>query len=293
MRNHSPELILDARAYLGEGPAWDAVSGRLYWVDIVAGSLHSFQPETGLDQVFDLGQMLGCAAPARDGGLVLGLKDGLAVWEPVSGVLTYLARPETHLPGNRFNDGKCAPDGRFLVGSMDDAEIEASGALYSLAADGTLKTLVSGVRISNGLTWSPDYKTLYYIDTPTRQVAGYDYELVSGEIANPRVCVTVPEALGWPDGMTSDASGRLWVAMWGGAALTVWDPVSGALMEKIDMPAKNVTSCAFGGAQLDELYVTTARKGLSAAELSAYPATGGLFRIRTGQTGMPTFVFGG
>jgi sugar lactone lactonase YvrE len=151
---------------------------------------------------------------------------------------------------------------------------------------------LSGVRISNGLAWSPDYRTLYYIDTPTRQVMAYDYDLLSGEIANPRLAVSVPAGLGWPDGMTSDAGGRLWVAMWGGAALTVWDPASGALLERIELPAKNVTACAFGGPNLDELYITTARKGLDAAELSAYPLTGGLFRIRTAQTGMPTFVFG-
>jgi len=155
-----------------------------------------------------------------------------------------------------------------------------------------LKTLLSGARISNGLAWSPDYKTLYFIDTPTRQVLAYDYDLQSGDIANPRLAVSIPAALGWPDGMTSDASGRLWVALWGGAALTVWDPARGALLEKIELPAKNVTSCAFGGADGSQLYVTSARKGLDAADLSAYPSSGNLFRIQTDQVGLPTFVFG-
>lgn len=292
MKPSTPELILDARAFLGEGPAWDAAAGRLSWVDILAGDLHIFQPESGADQVIPLGQPLGCAAPAGKGRFIVGVKEGLALVEPGSAELTFLARPELHLPGNRFNDGKCGPDGRFLAGSMDNAEVDATGSLYSLSPGGALKTLLGGVRISNGLAWSPDYKTLYYIDTPTRQVMAYDYDLSSGEIANPRVAVSVPDGMGWPDGMTSDASGRLWVAMWGGAALTVWDPASGALLEKIAMPAKNVTACAFGGAQLDELYVTSARKGLDAADLQAYPATGGLFRIRTGLAGLPTFVFG-
>ena len=292
MKLSTPELILDARAFLGEGPAWDAAQGRLTWVDIVAGHLHIFQPESGADRVIGLGQALGCAAPARDGKLILGLKEGLALLDPSSEELTYLARPESHLPGNRINDGKCGPDGRFLVGSMDNAEVEASGSLYSLSPDGALKTLLGGLRISNGLAWSPDHTTLYFIDTPTRQVLAYDYDLGSGDIANPRVAVNVPAALGWPDGMTSDAGGRLWVALWGGAALTVWDPANGALLEKIELPAKNITSCAFGGAQLDELYVSSARKGLDAADLSAYPASGGLFRMRAGQTGLPTFVFG-
>jgi sugar lactone lactonase YvrE len=292
MKLATPELLLDARAFLGEGPAWDFANQRLYWLDIFAGHLHIYHPTDGADQVIPLGQPVGCAAPARNGQLILGLKQGLALLEPASAALTFLAQPESHLPGNRFNDGKCAPNGHFLAGSMDNAELEASGSLYSLNPDGTLKTLLSGVSISNGLAWSPDHKTLYYIDTPTRQVVAYDYDLGSGAIANPRAVITVPAALGWPDGMTSDASGRLWVALWGGAALTVWDPSTGALLEKIPMPAKNITSCVFGGAQLDELYVTSALKGLDESELRAYPANGGLFRIRTGQTGMPTFVFG-
>ena len=292
MKLLTPELILDARTFLGEGPAWDSANRRLYWVDIFAGHLHIFHPENSSDQIIPLGQPIGCAAPAREGRLILGLQEGLALLEPASAKLTFLARPESHLPGNRFNDGKCAPDGRFLAGSMDNAEVEASGSLYSLDQNGSFQTLLGSLRISNGLTWSPDYKTLYYIDTPTRQVQAYDYDLRTGAIANPRPVATVPAALGWPDGMTSDASGRLWVALWGGAALTVWDPANGALLESIPMPAKNITSCVFGGNRLNELYVTSARKGLDAAELNAYPASGGLFRIRTSQTGLPTFVFG-
>ena len=196
------------------------------------------------------------------------------------------------MPGNRFNDGKCGPDGRFLAGTMDNAEAEASGSLYSLSPNGSLKTLLTGLRISNGLAWSPDHKTLYHIDTPTHMVMAYDYDLRSGRIANPRVAVKIPAKMGWPDGMTSDYDGHLWVALWGGAALTVWNPADGALVEKIAIPAKNVTSCVFGGREQNELYITSARKGLSDADLSAYPASGGLFRIQTNVTGTPTFVFG-
>jgi sugar lactone lactonase YvrE len=301
-----PELLLDARAFLGEGPAWDSVRQRLYWVDIFPGLLHIFNPKDNLDEIIDVGQPLGCVAPAMGGNLILGLKSGLAILdlsplpkgegpgprtEPVE-VVRLLASPESGLPGNRFNDGKCGPDGRFLAGTMDNAEVNATGSLYSLSPDGSLKTLLRGVRISNGLAWSPDNKTFYYIDTPTHQVMAYDYDLHSGRIANPRVAVTVPEKMGWPDGMTSDYEGRLWVALWGGAALTVWNPANGALVEKLALPAKNVTSCVFGGQGQDELYLTTARKGLSEADLTAYPATGGLFRIQTNVTGMPTFVFG-
>ncbi len=147
-----------------------------------------------------------------------------------------LLNPEPHLPGNRFNDGKCDPAGRFLAGSMDNAEVEATGSLYSLDPDGSLKTLITGTRISNGLTWSPDYRTFYFIDTPTRTVMAYDYDLATGDIANPRPAISVPPELGWPDGMTSDSEGMLWVAMWGGAKLTRWDPATGHLLAADPLP---------------------------------------------------------
>jgi sugar lactone lactonase YvrE len=176
---------------------------------------------------------------------------------------------------------------------MDDAEKEASGSLYSYSNTGTLKTLLTGTRISNGLTWSPNYQTFYHIDTPTRQVTAYDYDLASGEIANPRLAVNIPPRLGWPDGMTSDMEGMLWVAMWGGEKLTRWNPATGDLLEAIAFPALNVTSCVFGGPNMTDLYITSARKGLNAEQLAKYPLSGGLFRIRTKVRGMQSFVFGG
>jgi sugar lactone lactonase YvrE len=288
-----PELVLDARTDLGEGPAWEARSGCLYWVDIHAGHLHIFHPQDGADRLIDVGEYIGCAVPRRSGGLVLGLRSGFATLDISTEKLTHLLNPEPHLPGNRFNDGKCDPAGRFLAGSMDNAEVEASGSLYSLSPDGSVKTLLTGIRISNGLTWSPDQHTFYYIDTPTLTVMAYDYDLASGEIANPRLAISVPPELGWPDGMTSDAEGMLWVAMWGGAKLTRWDPATGLLLSQIPFPALNVSSCAFDGPHLTDLYVTSARKGMTQDQLAQYPLSGGLFRIRTDIQGMPTFEYAG
>jgi sugar lactone lactonase YvrE len=287
-----PELIFAAKAALGEGPAWDARTDTLYWLDIKSHAVHIFDPKTGVDKSIDVGEQVGCAAPTRNGNLILGLKTGLAALDLSTAKLDFFARPEAHLPGNRFNDGKCDPAGRFLLGSMDDAEAEASGAFYSVDRDYRVRKLFEGVRISNGIAWSPDYKTLYYIDTPTRNVMAYDYDLERGDINNPRRAVTIPDGVGWPDGMTSDAEGNLWIALWGGAALTCWEPATGSLIRKIDIPALNVTSCVFGGAGLRTLYVTSARKGMSAEQLAQYPLTGGLFKIETQTQGLPTFVFG-
>jgi sugar lactone lactonase YvrE len=302
----SPELLLDAQADLGEGPAWDAHIGCLYWVDIRAGHLHIFNPKDGSDRLIEVGDFLGCAAPRRSGGLVLASRHAfVTIDSPLSKCAEFgeesgmgstprlISNPEPNLPGNRFNDGKCDPAGRFLAGSMDDAEIEASGSLYSLDPDGSVKSLITGTRISNGLTWSPDYHTFYFIDTPTRTVMAYDYDLATGEIADPRPAVSVPSALGWPDGMTSDSAGMLWVAIWGGARLTRWNPFTGDLLAQIPFPALNVSSCAFGGPNLTDLYVTSARKGMDAHQLAQYPLSGGLFHLRTDIRGLPTFEFGG
>jgi sugar lactone lactonase YvrE len=293
MNPPTPELVLDAKAQLGEGPCWEAEAHTLYWVDIHAGEVHAYSPKTNIDRVIRVDEPVGCIAPRKSGGLILARKSGFATLDLDTGRLVSLVSPEPHQPGNRFNDGKCDPAGRFIAGTMDNAEKETSGSLYSLSADGTVKTLLTGIRISNGLAWNPDYHTLYYIDTPTRLVMAYEYDLGTGNISQPQEAVHIPAEMGWPDGMTSDMEGNLWIAMWGGAKITKWNPLTGRLLQVVPLPALNVTSCAFGGEGLTDLYITSARKGMSKEQLVQYPLTGGLFRFQTDVKGMPTFIFKG
>lgn len=296
------ELLHDAKATLGEGPVWDAHTGTLYWLDILNKRVHA-----NADILVELDEFIGCLAPRKSGGLILALTScpkGSGASRAVEGRFsfwtcetdpvrtTFLSALTGEPEDNRFNDGKCDPRGRFLAGTMDMSEKDPHGSLYSFDGKSVLK-LLDGVTISNGLTWSPDYKTFYYIDTPTRTVRAFDYDLETGAIASPREAVRVPESLGWPDGMTSDLQGNLWIAMWGGAQVTKWDPASGQLLERIPVPAKNVSSCVFGGGDMNELFITSARKGLDEAVLSRYPLTGGVFRLETRVEGMPAFEFAG
>ncbi len=284
------ELILEARAALGEGPAWHRA--RLYWVDILARQVHCFRPDSGQDDAIQFDDPVGCLAPSRDGGLVVALRASVGTLGFPAAKWTPLASLADEPPTNRFNDGKCDPAGRFIAGTMDMAEKAASGSLYSFRADGSATRLLSGICISNGLAWSPDHRTLYYIDTPTRMVMAYPYDLDTGRLGDGKPLIHVPPALGWPDGMTSDREGNLWIALWGGSAVSQWT-ADGKLAQTIPVPARNVTSCVFGGEALDELYITSVRTGLSPRELDEYPLSGGLFRAKTQTEGMPTFEFAG
>jgi sugar lactone lactonase YvrE len=279
------ELLFDAKATLGEGPAWDAKTQSLYWVDILQKKIYR-----GKDCLAELDSFIGCLAPSSNGILTLGLHRAISSLQVDSGIVKNLTSIDSEPVTNRINDGKCDPAGRFLFGTMDMNEKDASGSLYSF--DGKQVTrLLDNIRISNGLAWSPDHKTFYYIDTPTREVKAFDYDVSTGKIANPRAVIHVPESLGWPDGMTSDTQGNLWIAMWGGAQITQWNPNTGKLSEQIPVPALQTSCPVFGGKDMNELYITSARVGMSEADLNKYPLSGGLFKVTTNVEGMRTFEF--
>lgn len=278
------ELLLDAKAALGEGPAWDEKTQTLYWVDILQRRIYA-----GRELLAELDDFIGCLAPRRNGHLILGKRASFVDFDldrSRQTVLYTLGESAT----NRVNDGKCDPAGRFIAGTMDMNEKDPTGSVYSFDGKST-QTLFRDVTISNGMAWSPDCKTFYYIDTPTCEVRAYDYDVKTGEIANRRTAFKVPNSLGWADGMTSDVSGNLWIAMWGGAQVTKWNPNTGQLLEQIPMPVLQPSSCVFGGKDRNELYITSARKNMSEADLQKYPLSGGLFRAATKVEGMPTFEF--
>ena len=287
------ELVLDAQATLGEGAVWHRRTARLYWVDIEQGEIHAFDPRTGVDEVHRVGHRVSAVVPRRRGGLMLALDVGFARFDPASGDLTLLGDPEADRPGNRFNDGKCDPLGRFWAGTISLARQQGTAALYCLDAKEQLRRMLSGLTNSNGIAFSPDASTMYHIDTPTLQVCAFDYRAETGEIGNRRVVVDVPIELGKPDGMTIDTEGMLWVALFRGGCVTRWDPRDGSLLATIRVPATQVSSCAFGGSKLDTLYITTARVGLSAEQLAEQPHAGGLFAARPGVWGMEAFEYAG
>lgn len=283
---YKAELVLDAKATLGEGPHWDHLENRLYWVDIIGKKLHTFDPVTNENRTLQFDHYIGAAVPGKPGQLILAMQNGIYRYEIESKLLTLIADPESDKPNNRFNDGKCDPTGRFYVGTMDLNGKKGSGALYRLDRDGQLSKMLSSVTISNGLAWSPDGNELYFIDTPTGEVAIYHYNQQSGDLIYKQPAVKIPQEMGSPDGMTIDQEGMIWVAHWGGSRVTRWDPQLGNQLDEVIVPAKNVTSCAFGGENLDELYITTARQGMNDDELLKFPQSGGLFKVKTGVQGV-------
>lgn len=287
------ELVLDAQAVLGEGPLWHAPSQRLYWVDINRHEVHVFNPADGSDRAIDVGQKVGTVVARRSGGLILALHHGLATLDLETEQVDILCDPEADLPDNRFNDGKCDPAGRFWAGTMSLTRTPRAANLWRLDPDFSVHCMLDGVTTSNGIVWSLDRRTMYYIDTPTREVAAFDYEVETGHIANRRTVVHFPEGAGSPDGMAIDARGMLWIAHFRGGQVSCWDSRDGTMLRTIDIPVSKVTACAFGGPNLDELYITTARVDLTEEELSDQPHAGGLFRVRPGVPGVESFEFAG
>jgi len=288
----TPEIAVPSEATLGEGVNWDADRQCLYWVDIAEKELHVYDPATDSDRRIDVGQYVGAAVPAAAGDLLLAMHHGFFRLDLETEALTPVCDPEADQPDNRFNDGKCDPAGRFWGGTMQLDGQGLTGALYRVDQDLSVHKQFDGVGVSNGLAWSPDQTTMYYIDTVTCEVAAFDYDFATGAIANRRAVVTFGSGTGHPDGMTIDEEGMLWVCFFGGGRIARCNPGTGDEIDEIRLPVSNVTNCVFGGPGLDTLYVSTARLTLSEARLAEQPQAGSVFRVRPGVCGLPPVPFG-
>jgi len=285
------ELVADAHAIVGEGPVWDAFTGLLVWVDIEGKRIHEFDPDTGVDREIEVPQYPGAVVRRASGGYMAAVTNGFASVDR-DGRFELVVPVEADLSENRMNDGKCDPQGRFWAGTTRMTHDAPIGVLHRLDADLSLHPMVDELWVSNGLDWTFDERHMYFIDSFAGSVDLFDFDAATGDIANRRPLIDVPESWGTPDGMTLDAEGFLWVAFWGSSRVRRFDP-EGRLDREITLPVTQVTSCAFGGPDLRDLYITSGARGLDAEALEREPHAGGLFRARPGVQGRPAFEFRG
>lgn len=282
------ELVLDARTETGEGPCWDEEKQILYFVDITQGRLHTYHAQTGAHTSVELGEPIGMVVPHAEGGLVAALQHGFYRVDPDTGDRSVIAMLDDRSPDMRFNDGKCDADGRLFAGTMAMDARPGAGALYRLDGDGSVHVILTGVSISNGIAWSGDGGTVYFIDSPTLTVRAYPYDRESGTFGEGHVVARIPDGEGVPDGMCIDREGMLWVAQWGGYRVSRFDPSTGERLGWVRVPVARASSCAFGGPDLDMLYITTASRDMDKEERRMQPHAGGLFVVRPGVTGHAT-----
>ena len=247
------EPVGNVRCQWGEGPVW--WQEALYFVDIEGHRVHRFDPADGSEKSWNVGQRVGTVVPRESGGLVIAGDHGLLFLDEETGHLTAIADPEADKPDNRFNDGKCSPDGRFFAGTISLVKKTGDARLYRLDPNLTLHEAFGPVTNSNGIAWSVDGKTVYYIDTPRKEVLAFDYE--DGHLRNLRSVVSTAHLAASPDGMTLDAEGNLWIAFCHGGCVVSFDPATGEELRRIELPCLETTACTFGGPDLADLYVTT------------------------------------
>lgn len=279
------EQVTGPVAYHGEGPVWSSSWGGLRWVDMLAGDVLTLEEDGSVDRRH-VDAIAAVVRPRREGGAILAIERGFA-FEKTDGSLTRLGDLWS---GDevRMNEGGCDPDGRFYSGSMAYDKRPGAGSLYRIDPDLEVSVVLDGLTISNGLEWSPDGSIAYHVDTPTHQISVFDYDPELG-LTGRRVFVEIPAERGGPDGLTVDSEGGVWVALFGGGAVHRYTP-GGALDQIVELQARQVTACTFGGPDLDELFITTSRENL---EPDDDPLAGALFRAEVGVRGLPVHSFAG
>jgi len=282
----TPTCVLDARASLGECPVWSVDEQVLYWVDINEPALHRFDPRTRQDTALPMPSSIGSFALRASGGFVVALRDGIHEADARGTLGRRLAAAPYDTANHRFNDGRCDRQGRFLVGTMNEPRDASTGALYRLGAGGRLDVLVPDVMISNGLAFSPDGRTMYHADTADRSVQRYDYDTATGALSQRRDFARWTGPTDRPDGAAVDSAGNYWVAFYRGGKVMQLAP-DGRTIAEHPVPAMCPTMCAFGGADLRTLYITSARQQRDADELARLPLSGGIFALQVDVPGLP------
>ncbi|WP_299754749.1 SMP-30/gluconolactonase/LRE family protein [uncultured Pontibacter sp.] len=282
--------IPGTQSRLGEGPCWHAQEQVLYWVDIEGCALRKFDPSTGKVQVYPMPERISAVVPTAEGELLVALQNGICKYKPSTGEFRELAKPLEDA-SIRLNEGKCDPAGRLWVGTMALDVRPGAAALFCISPDLQVTQVLQNLTISNGLAWSAGDHTLYFIDSPTHTIQAFDFDMATGQISKSKDVVRVPEQEGMPDGMTIDANGNLWVVLHGGGAVVCYNPGSGQELQRIKVPIPNVTSCTFGGNDLDTLYITTAREWLTEEQLEQYPLSGCVFEVKLNVKGREANLF--
>ncbi len=280
------ERVLEAGDVLGECPIWSPAERALYWVDILGRAVHRLVPATGEHRAWPTPEQVGAIGFRAGGGLIAACRDGFATLDLATGALTRLIDPEPDRPDHRFNDGRVDRAGRFWAGTLNDDHTTASGALYRLDADQSVRRMVEGLVVPNSLCWSPDDRTMYHACSVNGVIEAYDFDLATGSIANRRPFAAAREVEGAPDGAVTDADGCLWSARFNGGRIVRYDP-EGRIMGEVLVPARQVTCCAFGGPDLTTLYITTARENYTEADLRKDPLAGSLFAAEVDVRGVP------
>ena len=278
-------VAVDSITQVGESPIWDYKYNRLLWID-TQGSLFIYTPNDGKNIEIKLDRMIGTVIPYKKDTVLVGLQDGIYEISLISRELKFISDPEGRDAGNRYNDGKCDAEGRLWIGTMDKDCTPKKAGFFVIDTNGIGRRVLSDITISNGVIWSVDNKKLYYQDTPTRNISAFDFDIEKGVISNRQEIIHLPDTLGTPDGNTIDEEGMVWVANWDAACVTRWNPRTGELLQRIDVPALNVTAVAFGGENLEDLYITTASLYMPEDKAKNYPEAGNLFVVKPGVKGV-------
>lgn len=276
-------------AVVGEGAIWDADNQQLLWVDILGHKIHAFNPANGANTSYDMGQDIGTIVTTTSGLWAYADENGIGFLNPKTGERIEGAKPEKDHPGIRFNEGKCDPRGNFWAGTMAYDCTTGAGKLYEFDAAGNVRIKIEGTTISNGLVWSKDCTKFYFIDSTTYQIHQYDYDINTGEINSKKIIAVIPKEIGLPDGMTIDSEDHLWVALFDGGKVIRINPGNGETVFEVCVPVPKVTSCAFAGKNLDELYITTAHYLMNEEALKKYPLSGSLFKAKVPYKGVMAY----